>query len=63
MQVIFQALVALKLLVSLVSLMSRLVAYSRKIVRTHTHTDTQNDYCNPRCACVRRVNYTYTMYI
>ena len=22
-----------------------------------THTDTQNDYCNPRCACAPRVNY------
>ena len=23
---------------------------------THRHTDTQNDYCNPRCACAPRVN-------
>ena len=23
---------------------------------THTHTDTQNDYRNPRCACAPRVN-------
>ena len=55
--IIFLALVALKLLVSLIS---RLVACSPRIVvdtHTHTHTDTQNDYCNPRCACAPRVNY------
>ena len=23
---------------------------------TNRHTDTQNDYCNPRCACAPRVN-------
>ena len=49
-------LVALKLLVSLIS---RLVAYSARIVadkQTIKQTDTQNDYCNPRCACVPRVN-------
>ena len=23
---------------------------------THAHTDTQTKYCNPRCACVPRVN-------
>ena len=54
----FLALVALKLLVSLIS---RLVACSPRIVvdtHTHTHTHTQNDYCNPRCACAPRVNYT-----
>ena len=49
---------ALKLLVSLIS---RLVACSPRIVpdtQTHRHTDThtQNDYCNPRCACAPRVN-------
>ena len=48
---VFLALVALKLLVSLIS---RLVACSpRVIVDTHTHTDAQNDYCNPRCAARR----------
>ena len=53
----FFALVVLKLLVSLIT---RLVACSAGIVvdtHMHTHTDTQNDYCNPRCACVPRVNY------
>ena len=55
---LFLALVALKLLVSLIS---RLVACSPRIVvdthtHTHRHTDTQNDYCNPRCACAPRVN-------
>ena len=42
----FRALVALNMLVSLIS---RLVACSPRI-------DTQNDYCNPRCACAPRVN-------
>ena len=53
---IFQALVALKLLVSLIS---RLVACSARIVadrQTDKQTDTQNDYRNPRCACAPRVN-------
>ena len=51
---IFLALVALKLLVSLIS---RLVACSARIVVAHrdTYTDTQNnDYCNPRSAHARR---------
>ena len=55
---LFLALVALKLLVSLIS---RLVACSARIVvdkQTDKQTDTQNDYCNPRCACAPRVNYT-----
>ena len=59
--VIFPALVALNLLVSLIS---RLVACSARIVgdkqtnkQTNRQTDTQNDYCNPRCACAPRVNY------
>ena len=55
--IIFLALVALKLLVSLIS---RLVACSARIVadrQTDKQTDTQNDYCNPRCACAPRVNY------
>ena len=46
--IIFLALVALKLLVSL---MSRLVACSARIVvnkQTNKQTDTQNDYCNAR---------------
>ena len=25
-------------------------------------TDTQNDYCNPRCACAPRVNYRSACY-
>ena len=55
---IFLALVTLKLLVSLIS---HLVACSARIVvDKHTHrqtqTDTQNDYCNPRCASAPRVN-------
>ena len=53
---IFLALVALKLLVSLIS---RLVVCSARIVadkQTNRQTDTQNDYCNPRCACAPRVN-------
>ena len=48
--IIFHALVALKMLVSLIS---RLVACSPRIVvdkQTDRPTDTQNDYCNPRCA-------------
>ena len=58
---IFLAFVALKLLVSLIS---RLVACSARIVvdkqtdrQTDGQTDTQNDYCNPRCACALRVKY------
>ena len=53
----FRALVALKMLVSLIS---RLVACSPRIVvdkQTDRQTDTQNDYCNPRCACAPRVNH------
>ena len=52
----FRALVALKMLVSLIS---RLVACSARIVvdrQTDRQTHTQNDYCNPRCACTPRVN-------
>ena len=52
----FLSLVALKLLVSLIS---RLVDCSARIVverQTDTQTDTQNDYCNPRCTCAPRVN-------
>ena len=44
--------VFLKLLVSLIS---RLVAYSSRIV-ADKQTDTQNDYCNLRCASAPRVN-------
>ena len=50
------ALVALKLLVSLISC---LVACSVRIVivrQTNRQTDTQTNYCNPRCACAPRVN-------
>ena len=52
----FHALVALKLLISLIS---RLVACSARIVvdkQTERQTDTQTNYCNPRCACAPRVN-------
>ena len=45
---LFLAPVALKLLVSLIS---RPVACSLRII-----VDTQNDYCNPRCACAPRVS-------
>ena len=48
--------IALKLLISLIS---RLVACSPRIVvdkQTDRQTDIQNDYCNPRCACAPRVN-------
>ena len=60
--VIFPALVALKLLVSLIS---RLVACSARIdadKQTNKQTDTQNDYCNPRCACALRVNNQFSLY-
>ena len=29
--------------------------------QTHRHTDTQNDYCNPHCACALRVNKLTTV--
>ena len=48
----FRALVALELLVSL---MSRFGACTARISGDR-HTDTQNDYRNPRCACAPRVN-------
>ena len=50
----------------LVSLISRLVACSPRIVvdkQTDRQTDTQNDYCNPRCACAPRVNNIITLHI
>ena len=51
----FHALVALKMLVSLIS---RLVVCSlRIVVDKQTDRQTQNDSCNPRCACAPRVNY------
>ena len=59
----FHALVALKLLVSLVS---RLVACSARIVvdrQTNRQTDTRTNYCNPRCACAPRVNDDCTDFI
>ena len=61
--IIFLALVALKLLVSLIS---RLVACSARIVadkQTNKQTDTQNDYCNPRCVCAPRVNKMIKVYL
>ena len=48
------ALVALKLLVLLIS---RLVACSARIV-VDRQTNTPTNYCNPRCACAPRVNYS-----
>ena len=48
----FLARVALKLLVSLIS---RLVACSARIVGDR-QTDTPDNYRNPRCACAPRVN-------
>ena len=42
--------------------MSRFGACSARISGdTHTHTDTQNDYRNPRCACASRVNNVLTL--
>ena len=58
--IFFHALVALKLLVSLIS---RPVACSARIVvdrQTDRQTDTQANYCNPRCACAPRVKYKVT---
>ena len=55
LHVIFHALAALK---QLVSLLSRLVACSARIVvyrQTDTYTRTQKDYCNPRCACAPKI--------
>ena len=49
---LFHTFVALKLVVSLIS---RLVACSARIV---VDTDAQTMYCNPRCACAPRVNYS-----
>ena len=43
----------------LVSLIGRFVAYTARIV-THTHTDRQTKYSNPRCACAPRVNDNMT---
>ena len=40
-----------------------LVACSGRISvgrQTERHTDRQNDYCNPRCACALRCNYKFT---
>ena len=58
---LMRTIVALKLLVSLIS---RLVACSARIVadkqtnkQTDRQTDTQNNYCNPRWACAPRVNW------
>ena len=30
--------------------------------QTNKQTDTQNDYCNPRCACALRVNNQFSLY-
>ena len=49
---IFHARIALK---SLILLFVRLIARGARIRKTHTHTDRQNEYCNPR-ACAPRVN-------
>ena len=51
---VFNALVALKLFISLIS---RLVACSARIVvERQTDRDTQTKYCNPGCACALKVN-------
>ena len=53
---IFHARIALK---SLILLFVRLIARGARIwkTHTHTHTDRQDKYCNPR-ACAPRVNKT-----
>ena len=48
----FHALVALKLLVSLIACSARIVVNKQ----TDRQTDTQTKYCNPRCAYAPRVN-------
>ena len=50
----------------LVSPIGCLVACSGRIsvdthTHTHTHKDRQTNYCNPRCACVPRVNYSWSI--
>ena len=39
------------------SSMLNLAIHKISMGQTNTHTHTQNDYCNPRCACAPRVNY------
>ena len=45
----------------LVSFVAQIIAWKVRCwvtdTHTHTHTDTQAKYCNPRCACVPRVNH------
>ena len=55
---IFHARIALK---SLILLFVRLIARGARIGKTHTHTDRQDKYCNPR-ACAPRVNYGTTYF-
>ena len=60
--IIFVALVALRLLVSLIS---HPVAFSPRIVvdtHTPTQTDTQTKYCNPRCECAPRINHIFVSF-
>ena len=52
--IIFHALVALKLLVYIAQKPPRSL-FCENI------SDPQTNYCNPRCACVPRVNNTYTV--
>ena len=41
----------------LVSFVARIITLkSEMLSNTHTHTDTQTKYCNPRCTCAPRVN-------
>ena len=58
---IFHARIALK---SLILLFVRLIARGARIRKTHTHTqtDTQDKYCNPR-ACAPRVNKRNALHI
>ena len=50
---IFHVRIALK---SLILLFVRLIARGGRYGWTHTHTYTQDNYSNPRCACAPRVN-------
>ena len=55
---IFHARIALK---SLILLFVRLIARGARIGKTHTHTDRQDKYCNPR-ACAPRVNNRHELH-
>lgn len=55
----FPALVAQRVMVMLICCF---VAYSARIV-IHIHTDRQNSYCNPACACAPRVKKSYICFM